>query len=149
MFRREVAVTRRHRDCLVAGQLLYLFDWSACHGKPRAKCMPIAVPAWEIASKAYSTWYKRPSGEKIVVHEIVSYICRNKSLEELTRESYLLDIFAMLKCSVIYSIACRIKSVASKFSGCRSNRDSRGKLKVSPVDGEAGAQGKHSTRKCH
>ena len=29
--------------------------------------MPIAVPASEMASRAYSTWYRRPSGEKMVV----------------------------------------------------------------------------------
>lgn len=27
----------------------------------------MAVPAWEMASNAYSTWYRRPSGEKMVV----------------------------------------------------------------------------------
>lgn len=27
----------------------------------------MAVPAWEMASRAYSTWYRRPSGEKMVV----------------------------------------------------------------------------------
>ncbi len=34
--------------------------------------MPKLVPAWEISSNAYATWYKRPSGEKIVV--LVSYL---------------------------------------------------------------------------
>lgn len=28
----------------------------------------MAVPAWEMASSAYSTWYSRPSGEKMVVY---------------------------------------------------------------------------------
>jgi hypothetical protein len=28
----------------------------------------MAVPAWEMASRAYSTWYRRPSGEKMVVY---------------------------------------------------------------------------------
>jgi hypothetical protein len=31
--------------------------------------IPSAVPACEIASRAYSTWYRRPSGEKMVVCE--------------------------------------------------------------------------------
>lgn len=34
---------------------------------PSLARIPIAVPAWEMASRAYSTWYNRPSGEKIVV----------------------------------------------------------------------------------
>jgi hypothetical protein len=29
----------------------------------------MAVPAWEMASSAYSTWYRRPSGEKMVVYK--------------------------------------------------------------------------------
>lgn len=28
----------------------------------------MAVPACEMASRAYSTWYRRPSGEKMVVY---------------------------------------------------------------------------------
>ena len=57
--------------------------------------IPIAVPACEIASNAYSTWYKRPSGEKMVVHRTVSYVVRSKmGFRELTRESYLLDMVA-------------------------------------------------------
>lgn len=36
----------------------------------------MAVPAWEMASSAYSTWYSRPSGEKMVVygHAVSLYI---------------------------------------------------------------------------
>lgn len=34
--------------------------------------IPIAEPAFPIASIAYSTWYRRPSGEKIVVR--LSYL---------------------------------------------------------------------------
>lgn len=36
---------------------------------PSLARIPMAVPAWEIASRAYSTWYRRPSGEKMVVCE--------------------------------------------------------------------------------
>ena len=42
---------------------------SAASTIPSLASMPIAVPACEIASSAYSTWYKRPSGEKMVVWE--------------------------------------------------------------------------------
>ena len=40
---------------------------SAARTMPSLARMPIAVPAWEMASRAYSTWYRRPSGEKMVV----------------------------------------------------------------------------------
>lgn len=40
---------------------------SAARTMPSLASMPIAVPACEIASSAYSTWYKRPSGENMVV----------------------------------------------------------------------------------
>lgn len=41
---------------------------SAASTMPSLARMPMAVPAWEMASRAYSTWYRRPSGEKIVVY---------------------------------------------------------------------------------
>lgn len=48
----------------------------------------MAVPAWEMASKAYSTWYKRPSGEKIVVYpNSVSLFVSRAMASEHTRES--------------------------------------------------------------
>jgi hypothetical protein len=50
--------------------------FSAIKAIPSFERIPIAAPAFEIASIAYSTWYKRPSGLNIVV-----------------RESYLLDMF--------------------------------------------------------
>lgn len=34
---------------------------------PSVARMPRAVPACDMASSAYSTWYRRPSGEKMVV----------------------------------------------------------------------------------
>lgn len=34
----------------------------------------MAVPAWEMASNAYSTWYKRPSGEKMVVYNSIGQL---------------------------------------------------------------------------
>ena len=40
---------------------------SAARTIPSVARMPSAVPACEMASSAYSTWYRRPSGEKIVV----------------------------------------------------------------------------------
>jgi hypothetical protein len=40
---------------------------SAASTMPSFANMPSAVPACEMASSAYSTWYKRPSGEKMVV----------------------------------------------------------------------------------
>ena len=46
--------------------------FSAARTMPSDARMPIAVPACEIASIAYSTWYKRPSGEKVVVR--LSYL---------------------------------------------------------------------------
>ena len=44
---------------------------SAARTMPSVARMPIAVPAREMASSAYSTWYNRPSGEKMVVWELV------------------------------------------------------------------------------
>lgn len=40
---------------------------SAARTIPSLDKIPIAVPACDIASNAYSTWYNRPSGENIVV----------------------------------------------------------------------------------
>lgn len=40
---------------------------SAARTMPSFANTPSAVPACEIASSAYSTWYRRPSGEKMVV----------------------------------------------------------------------------------
>jgi hypothetical protein len=40
---------------------------SAASTMPSRARMPSAVPACEMASSAYSTWYSRPSGEKMVV----------------------------------------------------------------------------------
>lgn len=48
---------------------LLVFLLSAARSIPSLAKMPRHVPAWEIASIAYSTWYKRPSGENIVVLE--------------------------------------------------------------------------------
>lgn len=45
---------------------------SAARTMPSLARMPMAVPAWEMASRAYSTWYRRPSGEKMVVWGRVS-----------------------------------------------------------------------------
>lgn len=52
------------------------------------------MPACEMASRAYSTWYRRPSGEKMVVClKIVSYgRASEASLGRLTLESYLRDM---------------------------------------------------------
>lgn len=43
--------------------------FSAASTTPSELRIPTAVPACEIASIAYSTWYSRPSGEKMVVRE--------------------------------------------------------------------------------
>lgn len=43
--------------------------FSAASTTPSTARTPIAAPALEIASMAYSTWYNRPSGLKIVVLE--------------------------------------------------------------------------------
>ena len=44
----------------------------------------MAVPAWEMASNAYSTWYRRPSGEKMVVcvagERVLHGHCRPRAL---------------------------------------------------------------------
>ena len=45
---------------------------SAASTMPSFANMPSAVPACEMASRAYSTWYRRPSGEKIVVYIITT-----------------------------------------------------------------------------
>lgn len=42
---------------------------SAARTIPSDAKIPMAVPACEMASNAYSTWYRRPSGEKMVVLE--------------------------------------------------------------------------------
>lgn len=77
---------------------------SAASTMPSFARMPMAVPAWEMASSAYSTWYRRPSGEKMVVW---AEHCQTESSErpprgwrhrpgwELTRESYLRAISAV------------------------------------------------------
>jgi len=67
----------------------------------------MAVPAWEMASNAYSTWYRRPSGEKMVVcamrelqrpprarAAVPAGLGSSCSCDQLTRESYLLDMVA-------------------------------------------------------
>jgi hypothetical protein len=41
--------------------------FSAIKTTPSAARQPIAAPALEMASIAYSTWYSRPSGLKMVV----------------------------------------------------------------------------------
>ena len=43
--------------------------FSAARTTPSTASTPMAAPALEIASMAYSTWYKRPSGLKMVVLE--------------------------------------------------------------------------------
>lgn len=43
--------------------------FSAISTTPSFAKMPIAAPALEMASMAYSTWYSLPSGLKIVVRE--------------------------------------------------------------------------------
>jgi hypothetical protein len=42
-------------------------SFSAASTTPSLARIPSAAPACEIASIAYSTWYRRPSGEKVVV----------------------------------------------------------------------------------
>jgi hypothetical protein len=61
---------------------------------PSFASMPSAVPACEMASSAYSTWYRRPSGEKMVVWLHVSLRSLMPSHAALTLESYLLDMMA-------------------------------------------------------
>lgn len=46
--------------------------FSAAKTTPSVANTPIALPALEMASMAYSTWYNRPSGLNIVVR--VSYL---------------------------------------------------------------------------
>ena len=43
--------------------------FSAASTTPSVAKTPSAEPAFEMASMAYSTWYSRPSGLKIVVRE--------------------------------------------------------------------------------
>lgn len=83
---------------------------SAARTMPSLARMPMAVPAWDMASSAYSTWYKRPSGEKMVVCACGKHHGRQdtmprgfdgpsgaKGSDRLTRESYLLDMMAGLR----------------------------------------------------
>lgn len=59
---------------------------------PSVARMPRAVPACDMASSAYSTWYRRPSGEKMVVR--------------LEKERSVWNKYA---CTSVYSMAtCRI-----------------------------------------
>lgn len=53
-------------DVSCSNNLLVTF-LSAARTIPSVASTPRAVPAWEMASRAYSTWYRRPSGEKMVV----------------------------------------------------------------------------------
>ena len=53
-------------DVSCSSSLLVTFR-SAASTMPSLARMPNAVPACEMASSAYSTWYSRPSGEKMVV----------------------------------------------------------------------------------
>jgi hypothetical protein len=46
---------------------LDVIRFSATSTTPSLARMPIAAPALEMASMAYSTWYRRPSGLKMVV----------------------------------------------------------------------------------
>ena len=46
-----------------------MIRFSAASTTPSAASTPMADPALEMASIAYSTWYSRPSGEKMVVRE--------------------------------------------------------------------------------
>ena len=70
---------------------------SAAKTIPSLASIPIAVPACEIASRAYSTWYKRPSGEKMVVYKIrISLDELDKKTDLITLESYLLDMMLEL-----------------------------------------------------
>lgn len=64
---------------------------SAAKTIPSLDKMPIAVPACDIASSAYSTWYSRPSGEKIVVCR-VSFPLEKSKMDYFTLESYLRDM---------------------------------------------------------
>ncbi|KAI0553208.1 hypothetical protein F4679DRAFT_532333 [Xylaria curta] len=61
---------------------------SAARTIPSFARIPMAVPAWEMASSAYSTWYRRPSGEKMVVYpNMVSLFAWRASAYKRTRES--------------------------------------------------------------
>ncbi|KAH8636312.1 hypothetical protein IG631_08147 [Alternaria alternata] len=53
-------------DVSCSSNLLVTF-LSAARTMPSCAKIPSAVPACEMASRAYSTWYRRPSGEKMVV----------------------------------------------------------------------------------
>lgn len=54
---------------------------SAARTIPSCDNIPRAVPACDMASRAYSTWYRRPSGEKIVV-------CKMRLAQELGDNSW-------------------------------------------------------------
>ena len=41
MFWRQMAIASGHRNCLVAGEFLDLFDRCAGHGQPGAECVPV------------------------------------------------------------------------------------------------------------
>lgn len=84
-------------DVSCSSNLLVTF-LSAAKTMPSLDRIPIAVPACDIASSAYSTWYNRPSGENMVVCKLhFSYLgfFENGKLEWATLESYLRDIMRL------------------------------------------------------
>lgn len=74
-----------------AARTLYIFSleifsssfevifFSTARTMPSLASIPTQIPACEIASIAYSTWYRRPSGEKVVVLESYRLAYRSKS----------------------------------------------------------------------
>jgi hypothetical protein len=65
---RRYIFSRRTPTACVSSNLLVIFR-SATSTTPSLHSMPTAAPAFEMASMAYSTWYRRPSGLKMVVRE--------------------------------------------------------------------------------
>jgi len=55
---REMAVTGRHGDRLMARRLLNLFDRRSCHSQPGAESMPVRVPDVSCDARLFETGLK-------------------------------------------------------------------------------------------
>jgi hypothetical protein len=77
----------RQKNSAAGHRTLYIFSlemfsksldvifFSTASTIPSFARMPTQIPACEIASIAYSTWYRRPSGENVVVRESYRRAC--------------------------------------------------------------------------
>ena len=67
--RSAICATTEHFVILLQSRTFDVMRLSAARTTPSTASTPMAAPALDIASMAYSTWYRRPSGLNIVVRE--------------------------------------------------------------------------------